>query len=502
MFTSTASLLIFAGCAAGPVAGPNAGPATHPTVVDGAEAPHPDLAESADAWIDDHAAQLAALNHTIWSNPEVGLQEHVAADALIDFLSAEGFRVERGVAGMPTAFVAEAGSGSPVIGILAEYDALPGMSQAATPRREARPGAPSGSAEDIGHGCGHSVFGTGSAAAAAAAWSALEASGGSGTIRLYGTPAEETGLGKTYMARAGLFDDLDVALHWHAGDVTRVYYAWSKAIVSAKFRFAGQAAHASRSPEQGRSALDAVELMNVGVNFLREHLRDDVRMHYVITDGGGQPNVVPPRAEVWYYLRADDHASVEHVLERVGEIAAGAATMTRTELTTQLDSDLFEVLPNRPLSVLLQEQLERVGPPTFTDAERAFAAATQTDFEPVPSKPLADDVMPLPDGPYRVPASTDVGNVSWVVPTGGVRVASYTLGAPGHSWQIVACTGMSIGEKGLAVAAKALAGATLRLIEDPALIAAAKAEFDARLEAGPVPTTVLPEGQQAPTSIR
>ena len=460
------------------------------------------LQQRADAWIEAHSGELHALNQSIWSNPEVGLAEHHASGELARFLEGAGFTVARGVAGMPTAFVAEAGSGAPVIGILAEYDALPGMSQGAVPRREARPGAPIGSPQDVGHACGHSIFGVGSAGAAAAAWAALHESGRSGTIRLYGTPAEETGIGKVYMARAGLFDDLDAAFHWHAGDETRVSYSTCKAVVSAKFRFEGQAAHASRSPEHGRSALDAVELMNVGVNYLREHLRPDYRIHYVVTDGGGQPNVVPPRAEVWYYLRADDHAYVEHMLERVTEIAEGAARMTRTEMTRQLDSDLYELLPNRPLSELLQEELDRVGPPRFDDAERAFAAATQVDFEPVPDRPLADAVAPLSDEPHRVQASTDVGNVSWRVPTSGLRVASYTLGAPGHSWQIVACTGMSIGEKGMVVAARTLASATLRAIRDPEICAAARADFEARIEAGPVPRSVLPADQGPPATIR
>ena len=461
------------------------------------------LESRADAWLDEHAAELAALNRSIWSNPEVGLDEHHAAGELTAFLEKAGFRLERGVAGMPTAFIAEAGSGGPIVGILAEYDALPGMSQAAEPMRKPRSGAPTGSPGDIGHACGHSVFGAGSSGAAAAAWAALRDAGLPGTIRLYGTPAEETGIGKVYLARAGRFDDLDAAFHWHAGGQdSQVAYGSTKAVVSVKYRFAGQAAHASRSPEHGRSALDAVELMSVGVNYLREHLRDDARIHYVITDGGGQPNVVPPRAEVWYYLRADDHAYAEYLLERVREIAEGATRMTRTEVQEKIDSDLFEILPNRPLSELLQEQLERVGPPRFDEAERAFAARTQSDFEPVPDRPLADAILPLADEPSRGPASTDVGNVSWQVPTGGVRIASYTHGAPGHSWQIVACTGMSIGEKGMMVAAKTLAGATLQALTEPEWISAARADFEARIAVGPVPKTVLPEGQMAPSSIR
>ncbi|MGB5891282.1 MAG: amidohydrolase [Thermoanaerobaculia bacterium] len=455
-------------------------------------------AEGADSWIASHDAELKSLNQSIWSHPELGLQEHHAASELIRFLEQAGFEVERGVAGMPTAFVATAGSGEPVIGILAEYDALPGMSQATVPRREPRTDAPSGSEADIGHACGHSVYGTASAGAAAAAWHAARQAGLPGTIRLYGTPAEETGIGKVFMQRAGLFDDLDAALEWHSSDRTQASFDSSKAMVNVKFRFAGLAAHASRSPHQGRSALDAVELMSVGVNFLREHLRDDARIHYVITDGGGQPNVVPPRAEVWYYVRADDHAYVEYVFERVREIARGAALMTRTDLEERIDTDVFEILPNRPLAEVLHRQLTRVGPPDFDAAEREFARLTQATLADPPSEPLATSIEPLADEPTVGPASSDVGNVSWAVPTGGINVATQTLGAPGHSWQIVACTGMSIGEKGMIVAARTLAGATLELLASPETLERARSDFETRRANGKIPQSVLPEGQTAP----
>jgi aminobenzoyl-glutamate utilization protein B len=458
--------------------------------------------EAADTWISAHADELRALNQSIWSRPELGLEEHHASGELIGFLEEAGFQVQRGVAGMPTAFVATAGSGRPIIGLLAEYDALPGMSQAAEPRRKARPDAPSGTEGDIGHACGHSIFGTASTGAAAAAWHAARESGTRGTIRLYGTPAEETGIGKVYMARAGLFDDLDAALHWHAGDRTRVSFASSKAVVSVKFRFEGLAAHASKSPHEGRSALDAVELMNIGVNYLREHVTEDARIHYVITEGGGQPNVVPPQAEVWYYIRADRHREVERILDRVRDIARGAALMTRTTMREQIDSDSFELLPNRPLSELLQRQLDRVGPPRFDERERVFARETQSALPDPPEQPLASEVDPLPEEPLHIPASTDVGNVSWSVPTSGLRVASYTLGAPGHSWQIVACTGMSIGEKGMLVAARALAGATLELLAKPEDRARARKDFERRRAERDVPVSVLPEGQGAPATIR
>jgi len=462
----------------------------------GATVAQDEAIDAADAWIAERAADLRRLNRTIWEAAEIGLEERRSSAALADLLEAQGFRVQRGVAGMPTAFVAEIGEGAPRIGILAEFDALPGMSQAAAPERTPREGA------TAGHACGHSIFGTASAGAVAAAATAARERGLHGTLRLYGTPAEETGIGKLYMARAGLFDDLDVALHWHAADATRTVYASSKAVVSIKFRFAGRSAHASLSPEAGLSALDAVELMDTGVNFYREHVREDARMHYVITDGGGQPNVVPATAEVWYYLRSDSHAYVERMLERVRDIAQGAALMTGTTVAERIDSDLYEVLPNRPLSELLQRHLERVGSPTFDDAEREFARKTQVDFAELPDEPLASAIEPLPAEPFRVPASTDVGNVSWIVPTSGIHVASYSKGAPGHSWQVVACTGTSIGEKGMLVAARTLAGAMLELLASPDEIAAARVDFERRLAADPAPRSVLPPGQTAPASIR
>ena len=454
---------------------------------------------TADRWIEQHADTLRAVNQRIWSHPEVGLQEQRAARELMTLLEREGFQVQRGVAGMPTAFIASAGTGKPILGILAEYDALPGVNQAAEPTRKPRAENPE---IDAGHACGHSVFGAASVGAAIAVWQGMQNGGPAGTIRLYGTPAEETGIGKVYMARAGLFDDLDAALHWHAADKTRVMFNTCKAVISVKYRFHGRSAHASLSPAEGRSALDAVELMNLGANFLREHLKEDARVHYVITDGGGQPNVVPATAEVWYYLRANVHQDTERMLERVREIADGAAKMTRTTVSEKLDSDLFELLPNRTLSEVLQRHLERVGPPHFADDEREFARRTQSDLVDAPKEPLSETVTALAEEPWLIASSTDVGNVSWRVPTGGINTACYTHGAPGHSWQIVACTGMSIGEKGMVVAARTLAGAALEIMSDGKLLEAARRDFEARREKSPQPQSVLPPDQQAPTSIR
>jgi aminobenzoyl-glutamate utilization protein B len=269
-----------------------------------------------------------------------------------------------------------------------------------------------------------------------------------------------------------------------------------------KFRFSGLPAHASTSPHQGRSALDAVELMNVGVNYMREHVKEDARIHYVVTSGGGQPNVVPPQTEVWYYIRANKHKDVEDYFEWVIEIARAAAAMSRTKLeAVQVDADMHEVLPNRTLSEIIQRNLELIGAPRFTEEEKEFARKTQKDLPRAPEKALSEEIQPLPDEPTQELASTDVGDISWFVPTGELSVASYSFGAPGHSWQIVACTGTSIGEKAMLVAAKTLAGAAVDLYASPELIAKAKADFDAIRK--PLEfVTLIPEGQKAPKTIR
>jgi aminobenzoyl-glutamate utilization protein B len=455
-----------------------------------------DAKTTAVLWLDSHAETLKRINKNIWGYAETGLQEFKSSKELMDFLKSNGFDVESGVAGMPTAFVASYGSGSPVIGILAEYDALPGLSQDAVPERKERTNL------KAGHGCGHSVFGTASTSAAVAVKKVMETGKIKGTIRLYGTPAEETGIGKTYMLREGLFKDCDVILSWHAGDRTAASYSYSKANVSVKFRFSGLPAHASTSPHEGRSALDAVELMDNGVNYMREHIKEDARIHYVITNGGGQPNVVPPEAEVWYYIRANKHTDVEKYYEWITEIANGAAMMTRTKLSAiQVDADMHEVLPNRALSEIITKNLEYVGAPKFTDEEKRFASKTQEPLGRSFEKALSEEVERLPDQPTQGLASTDVGDISWFVPVGQFTATTNTFGAPGHSWQIVACTGMSIGEKGMMVAAKALACTALDLYQSPETVQKAKDDF--RKIRNPLNyITLIPEGQKAPKTIR
>jgi aminobenzoyl-glutamate utilization protein B len=449
------------------------------------------------AWVDANAATLNRVNRNIWTWAETGLEEVKSSKELQDLLRANGFTVEAAVAGMPTAFVASYGTGQPVIGILAEFDALPGLSQDATAERKSRPEVMAG------HGCGHSVFGTASTGAAIAIKQALAAGTIKGTVKLFGTPAEETGIGKTYMLREGTFAGVDTILGWHAGDATAAGWDYSKAMVSVKFKFEGLPSHASVSPHQGRSALDAVELMSMGVNYMREHVKEDTRIHYVITNGGGQPNVVPPHAEVWYYLRANKHTDVEEYYVWLTEIARAAAAMSRTKLVeTRVDADMHEVLPNRTLVELIQKNLELVGPPVFDDREKAFARATQKDLKPQPALALAERIEPLPAGPPRQGThSTDVGDLTWFFPVGQLTAATYSYGAPGHSWQVVACTGMSIGEKGMMVAAKALAATGIDLYRSPATIEKARAD-QKQMMAGLKYMTLIPEGQKAPRTIR
>ncbi|HEX8030080.1 MAG TPA: amidohydrolase [Vicinamibacterales bacterium] len=449
------------------------------------------------AWVDSNIATLNRVNRNIWGWAETGLEEVKSSQELQDLLRANGFTVESGVAGMPTAFTATFGAGAPVIGILAEFDALPGLSQEASAERKSRPEVMAG------HGCGHSVFGTASTGAAIAIKQALAAGAIKGTVKLFGTPAEETGIGKTYMLREGVFKGVDTILAWHAGDRTAAAWDYSKAMVSVKFKFEGLPSHASVSPERGRSALDAVELMSVGVNYMREHVKEDTRIHYVITNGGGQPNVVPPSAEVWYYLRANKHTDVEDYFVWLQEIARAAAAMSRTKLIeTRVDADMHEVLPNRTLVEMIQKNLELIGPPAFDEREKAFARATQKDLKPVPELALAERVEPLPAGkPEQGTHSTDVGDLTWFFPVGQFTAATYSYGAPGHSWQIAACTGMSIGEKGMAVAAKTIAATAIDLYRTPAALERARAD-QRQMMSGQKYSTLIPEGQKAPKSIR
>ncbi|MXP11003.1 amidohydrolase [Altererythrobacter halimionae] len=407
----------------------------------------------------------------IWEWAEVGYQEERSSDLLKAELRDAGFRVEVGVAGIPTAFVAEWGSDGPVIAILAEYDALPGISQTAAPTRD-----PSGLA--AGHACGHNLFGAGSLTAAIATAQWLEATGTPGRIRLYGTPAEEGGSGKVYMARAGLFDDVDIALHWHAGDENSAAASTSLANRSAKFRFRGVSAHAAAAPERGRSALDGVEAMNMMVNMMREHTSMDTRIHYVITEGGSAPNVVPDAAEVFYYVRHSDADEVRALWSRLEDVARGAALGTGTEVEWEIIHGNNPLLVNETLAKAMDAKLRQVGGVEYTPEERAWAATIQESFgDAAPPLETADEIQPYEKSLGY--GSTDVGDVSWATPTVGLRTATWVPGTSAHSWQAVAASGSSIGVKGAQVAAKTLALMAAELFTDPELRAAARAEFDA-----------------------
>lgn len=451
-------------------------------------------------YLDSIRPELVAANQDIWTFAEVGLEEHRSAARLVGMLEKAGFKVTKGVSNMPTAFVAEYGSGHPIIGILAEYDALPELSQEAVGTRKPAVGRTSG------HGCGHSALGTAAVGGAIAVKQIYDKYKLKGTIRVYGTPAEETLIGKVYMALDGQFKDLDVCLHWHPGSKNRIWYGSSKALVSAKFTFHGLPAHASGSPDKGRSALDAVELMNVGANYMREHVKETSRIHYVITNGGGQPNVVPATAQVWYFVRENTHEATVANFEWLKEIAEGAAKMTRTKFTLQIDTDCHEIIPNYVLSKVIHRSMVKVGPPAFDDADRKLAGqlreALREGFGLKEEKVLHDVIDELKEKTDPVDGgSTDVGDVSWMIPTSGFGTACFALESPGHSWQNVAAIGSPLGHKGMMNAAKIFALTTVDLLQNPKEVADAKAEFDKTMK-GRKYTTIIPEGQKAPKSIR
>ncbi len=420
-----------------------------------------------------NAASYGTVAQQIWDLAEVGYQETESSALLQAQLEAGGFVVDAGVAGMPTSFVASWGEGSPVIGILAEYDALPGITQARSQERAPLAGM------GAGHACGHHLFGAGSVAAALAVSDWLAASGTPGTIRVYGTPAEEGGAGKVNMVRAGLFDDVDAMLHWHPSSVNDASPSSSLANKSAKFRFRGVSAHAAGAPDQGRSALDGVEAMNHMVNMLREHVPQESRIHYVITSGGAAPNVVPDFAEVYYYVRNPSADRVRDIFDRVVLAAEGAATGTGTQVEYEVIHGIYDMLANETLQRRAHENLTRVGGVAYDDQEREFAAAIQTTLTNTPPLESAAEVRPYE--PRAGAGSTDVADVSWVVPTVGIGTATWVPGTPAHSWQAIAAGGMSIGEKGMIVAAKTLAMTAVDLFSDADLRDAAKAEYRERV---------------------
>jgi aminobenzoyl-glutamate utilization protein B len=438
-------------------------------VLSASRVPAADDKDELAAAIDARRADYAALAKQIWGLAELGYQEEKSAALLRARLSKAGFKVERGVAGMPTAFVASYGQGAPVVALMAEYDALPGLSQDAVPEKkplaEAAPG----------HGCGHHLLGTGSTAAAIAVKEWLARTRRPGTVKLFGTPAEEGGGGKIYMVRAGLFDGVDAVLMWHPSDENNAGPKGTLANTSAKFRFRGVASHAAGAPDQGRSALDGVEALNFMVNLMREHVPSDARIHYVITRGGAAPNVVPDFAEAYYYAR---HASVpvlDAIWERIVQAARGAALGTGTRVEHEVVNAVYNMLPSHKLHELADANMRRVGGYAYSPEEAAFAeslAKTLSEARPGAQANVAEF------RPQMAGGSTDVADVSWVVPTADVEAATWVPGTPAHSWQATACGGTSIGVKGMLIAAKTLSMTALDLFSDPALVEAARREWD------------------------
>lgn len=456
--------------------------------------------------IDTHRADLIALADRVWETPETLYQEHASCAAHVEVLRAKGFAVTENLSGMPTAVLGEAGQGGPVIAILGEYDALPGLSQIAGVDypQEAEPGG-------AGHGCGHNLLGSAALLAACALKDWLAETGTPGRVRYYGCPAEEGGAAKTFMVRAGAFVDVDAAITWHPNDMTRVDDPESLANTRVDFTFHGRAAHAAMTPHLGRSALDAVELMSVGVNYMREHMVQDARIHYAYLDAGGRaPNVVQARAQVRYSIRALRSSDMRALVERVKDVARGAALMTGTQVEMQVFSAVSENLVNDVMDQTMHRVLEEIGGVPFDAEDRAYARAIQATLTPEdiatpwkvvaeparPDTPLCDWVVRLRPGGEVLVGSTDVADVTWAVPTTEVLVATLAIGTPGHSWQVTA-QGKSPGaHKGMLHAGLAMARCGQILIEDAALLAAAQAEHAARLAETPyvcpIPNDVMP----------
>lgn len=438
--------------------------------------------------VEQHAGELIGLSDQVWAFAETALREQKSARLLADYAEAQGFTVERGVAGMPTAFIATYGSGKPIIGVMGEYDALPGISQKAV--AEKTPLAEGAG----GHGCGHNLFGAGSMGAAVAVKELLQAGKLKGTVRFYGTPAEEAVGGKTYMVRDGLFNDADVVLAWHPGDKTQVDTVSSQAMVDLIVEFRGKAAHAAGDPWNGRSAVDGVEAFTDGINMMREHIKPTSRLHYTIVAGGDVPNVVPEYGKVWLWARDWKRSEVDALLARVRKVAEGAAIMTETTATVKVQAGSWEILNNEAGAKVMDANLRWLGAVKYTDEEQAFARKIQKATD-VPQTGMDATLHPL-TGQEEEGGSTDVGDVSWVAPTLHVTVATSPSNAPWHAWPVVATSGMSIGHKGMLLASKTLAATMVDFYEQPATLKAVRADFEkgrgetvyaAYIPAGPPP---------------
>ncbi len=436
--------------------------------------------------------EIYDMAQKLWDFSETALKETRSANYLMQKLSEAGFRIEQGVAGLPTAFVATYGSGKPVIGILAEFDALPGVGNEPVPEKK-----PRSDGVKSGHGCGHNLFGAGSVGGAIALKQVMEKHKLKGTLKLFGTPAEETVVGKVYMAKAGVFDGLDAVLDWHPGTETRVKNQPGRAMNNFTVEFFGQAAHAAADPWNGRSALDAVELMDYGVNLMREHVKPTTRIHYVITNGGEAPNVVPEYAKVWYYVRDINREEVEKYYQRILKIAEGAALATETTHKVFLITGVHEYLLNRPLQEALQKNLELVGAPKYTQEEQEFARKLQR-FVGKEEKGFDDEIKPLADKPEPPSGgSTDVAEVSWIAPTAGFQVTTAAAGVPWHSWATTACHGTEAGRKGAVIAAKIIAATGVDLLTDAGLRRSAM-EFFKKATKGKPYQSPIPVDQPPP----
>jgi aminobenzoyl-glutamate utilization protein B len=420
--------------------------------------------------LESKSEQYGDIAQEIWNLAEMGYQEEKSSALLQKTLYNAGFKITKGVAGIPTAFIAEYGSGTPIIAIMGEYDALPGLSQEAVAEKKS-------AGKTAGHACGHHLFGTASAAAAIASKDWLAANKKQGTIRFYGTPAEEGGSGKVFMVREGLFNDVDIALHWHPSSQNTASAGAALANKSAKFRFYGVSAHAAGSPEKGRSALDGVEAMNMMVNMMREHIPQEARIHYVITDGGKAPNVVPDFAEVYYYARHNTRDVVIAIFDRMVKAAEGAALGTGTTMDYEMIGGTHELLPNLTLQKLMHDNLSKIGGIEYSTEEKIFADKIAQSL----GQEKADLAKAKNVQPYRTEAraygSTDVGDVSFTVPTVGMGAATWVPGTPAHSWQAVAAGGTNIGNKGMMVAAKTLTLTAIELFGNKTLVSEAKKEF-------------------------
>ena len=444
--------------------------------------------------MDARAAHYGEVSRRIWEFAELGFQENQSAGLLKSELRAAGFSLAENVAGMPTAFTAAWGQGKPVIAIMGEYDALPGLSQDSTPERKPLVnGGP-------GHGCGHNLLGTASLFAAVTIKDWLAANKIAGTIRFYGTPAEEGGDGKLYMIRAGVFQDVDTVLSWHPADQNGASLKSSLAIIAAKFRFYGKPAHASAAPEAGRSALDGLMIMANALEFMREHVPDSTRIHYIITNGGAAPNIVPDYSELFLYARHPSMPTLDGIWERVIKCAQAGALASGTRMEMELINSAYNTLPNDALAALVDKNMRLVGGVTYTREEQAFAETIRKTL-PDRARPMGSQESIEPPSEGKGEASTDAGDVSWTLPMAEMTAATFVPGVPPHTWQSAACAGMSIGRKGMMVAAKSLVLTAVDLFTDPNQVAAAKASFEKR-RAGFEYRSRIPAGQKPPLTYR